>query len=158
MDGVPQHTLTAAEYLEVERGSLETRHEYLDGEAFAMAGASEPDNMIVTNLVIGLGTYFKGRPCRVYASDMRVRTRHDGLYAYPDVVALCGEPVFADEQRDTLTNPQVICEVLSESTEASSFITTATSSPSAITSYFRRATFTLNTSCVKAPRSGCSAN
>jgi Uma2 family endonuclease len=58
------------------------------------------------------------RRCRVYPSEMRVRVTPGGLYTYPDVTALCGEPRFTDEQRDTLLNPQLIIEVLSPSTEA----------------------------------------
>lgn len=82
-----------------------------------MAGANERHNLIVSNLVGELRSHFKGRPCRVFPSDMRVKVSATGLYTYPDVIALCGDPSYEDEKRDTLLNPAVIFEVLSSSTE-----------------------------------------
>jgi Uma2 family endonuclease len=108
---------TPEEYLAIERDS-EGRSEYFDGEIFAMSGASERHNLIVTNIVAGLHTQFRGRACKVYSSDMRVKVNSTGLYTYPDVVALCGQARFDDEHKDTLLNPAVIIEVLSKSTEA----------------------------------------
>lgn len=104
-------------YLECERAA-EVRHEYLAGEVFAMVGASEPHNLIVTNVVAGLHQQLKGRPCKIYAADMRVKVAPSGLYTYPDVVVVCGPGQFDDEQRDTLLNPTLLIEVLSASTEA----------------------------------------
>jgi Uma2 family endonuclease len=112
-----QHRYTPEEYLALER-KADYRSEYSAGEIFAMSGASEPHNVITTNLVREISQQFKGRPCRVYASDMRVKVSATGLYTYPDVVALCGEPQFDDRQKDTLLNPTVLIEVLSPSTEA----------------------------------------
>jgi Uma2 family endonuclease len=112
----PIERFTADEYLAMERAA-QYKSEYLDGEVVAMAGASEPHNLIVTNIVAELGVQLRGRPCRVYISNMRVDVRESGLYAYPDVVALCGEPILSDDQRDNLRNPAVIIEVLSKSTE-----------------------------------------
>jgi len=108
---------TPQEYLALERSS-ECRNEFYAGEIFAMSGASERHNLIVTNIVRELGLQFKGRPCKVYSSDMRVKVDPTGLYTYPDVAALCDKAVFDDEQRDTLLNPSIIIEVLSKSTEA----------------------------------------
>ncbi|HEX3035918.1 MAG TPA: Uma2 family endonuclease, partial [Thermodesulfobacteriota bacterium] len=71
----------------------------------------------VTNIVRELSIQMKGRPCKVYSNDMRVKVAPTGLYTYPDVVTLCGEAKFDDEQRDTLLNPTLIIEVLSKSTE-----------------------------------------
>ncbi len=110
-------TYTVEEYLALERAA-EYKSEYLGGEIFAMSGASEPYNTITINIAGALHTQFRGRPCRVYASDMRVRVTSAGLYTYPDVVAVYGPREFADDQRDTLLNPTLICEVLSPSTEA----------------------------------------
>jgi Uma2 family endonuclease len=93
------------------------KHEYFAGEMFAMGGASERHNLIVTNLVRELSLQLKGRPCKTYANDMRVKVASTGLYTYPDVTVVCGEARFADEQRDTLLNPTVLIEVLSKSTE-----------------------------------------
>ena len=108
---------TVVEYLALERHS-EVKHEFLDGELFAMAGSSEAHNLIVGNLVRELGNRLLEGPCKVYPSDMRVKVNQTGLYTYPDVSAVCSGAVFEDERRDTLLNPQVIFEVLSPSTEA----------------------------------------
>lgn len=113
----PQHYYSPTEYLALER-KAERKSEYLSGEIFAMSGASERHNLIAGNVFAALHAQLRGRPCRVYVSDMRVKVSPTGLYTYPDVVALCGEPVFDDEQKDTLLNPTVIIEVLSPSTEA----------------------------------------
>jgi Uma2 family endonuclease len=103
-------------YLALER-EAEEKHEYLDGEIFAMAGASEAHILIVANLVMELGRQLKGRPCKVYPNDMRVNVRPRGLYTYPDVVVVCGKTELEDQHFDTLLNPTVIFEVLSPSTE-----------------------------------------
>jgi Uma2 family endonuclease len=113
----PNTLLTPEEYLEIER-KAEFKSEYFNGEMFAMAGAKEAHNLVVMNLGAGLHRQFRSLPCRVYPSDMRVRVPATGLYTYPDVIAVCGEPRFFDEQRDTLLNPGLIVEVLSPSTEA----------------------------------------
>jgi Uma2 family endonuclease len=83
-----------------------------------MAGASESHNLIVTNSVRELSIQLKGRDRRVYSNDMRVDLREREMFAYPDVVVVCGEPQFADEGRENLRNPVVIIEVLSPSTES----------------------------------------
>jgi Uma2 family endonuclease len=108
---------TAEEYLSLERSRPE-RHEYFAGEMFAMGGASERHNLIVTNVVGELRLQLKSQPCRIYANDMRVKVAPTGLYTYPDIVVVCGEARFDDEQRDTLLNPTLLVEVLSKSTEA----------------------------------------
>ncbi|MBI5016123.1 MAG: Uma2 family endonuclease [Deltaproteobacteria bacterium] len=113
----PTARMTPKEYLEAER-KADLKSEYLAGEVFAMAGAGESHNLIVANLIVGLGTQLRKRPCRVYPSDMRVLVRETGLYTYPDVAVVCGEPRFLDDRRDTLLNPTLLVEVLSESTEA----------------------------------------
>jgi len=117
MAAQPRPTYTPEEYLVLERAA-EFRSEYLAGEIFAMAGASEAHNTLAANIVRLFGNQFQGRPCRVYVSDMRVRVAPAGLYTYPDVVAVCGAREFADDQRDTLLNPTMLCEVLSPTTEA----------------------------------------
>lgn len=107
---------TPQDYLALERSS-DQRNEYFNGEIFAMGGATENHNLIVVNVSASLHAQMKGKPCKVYSSDMRVTMRRTGFYAYPDVVALCGEAAFDDEQQDTLLNPTVIIEVLSKSTQ-----------------------------------------
>lgn len=113
----PIQRMTPEEYLAFERQSPE-KHEYWGGEIFAMSGASERHNVIALNIGTELNLQLRGRPCRVYANDMRVAPDALGPFAYPDVVALCGEPRLLDGERDTLLNPAVIVEVLSPTTEA----------------------------------------
>lgn len=113
------------EYLTIERLS-EERHEFLDGSICAMAGESFEHGAICTNIVGQLYNQLRGTPCQSFSKDMKVRsgptlnTRRQikGMFSYPDIVVVCGEPQFHDEHRDVLVNPQVIIEVLSPSTEA----------------------------------------
>jgi Uma2 family endonuclease len=114
---LPKNFLTPQQYLEIERAAP-SRSEYCDGEMFAMAGAGEAHNLIVMNIAGSLWQQFRNRPCRAYSNDMRVRVSATNLYTYPDVVAVCGEPRFQDDRRDTLLNPILLVEVLSPSTEA----------------------------------------
>src|SRR5690348_8752482 len=85
---------------------------------FAMAGPKEPHTVSAGNAFASLHGQFRGRPCRVYGSDMRVRVSQTGSYTYPDVSAVCGEPRLEDDHVDTLLNPNLIIEVLSSTTEA----------------------------------------
>jgi Uma2 family endonuclease len=117
MASLAAQRLTPAEYLAIERAA-ETKSEYFAGEMFAMAGASPPHVLITSNVTAELNAQLKGRPCRVYSSDLRVRVSETDLYTYPDVVVVCGEQRFDDEKGDTLLNPTLIVEVLSETTEA----------------------------------------
>jgi Uma2 family endonuclease len=107
--------LSVAEYLAFERPST-VKHEFFDGEIFAMAAANESHNLITGNLVGELGNQLRVGPCRVYASDMRV-VLATGLRTYPDVVVVREKPQFEDDCHDTLLNPLVIFEVLSPTTE-----------------------------------------
>ena len=109
--------LTETEYLAFERASLD-KHEYWDGEVFAMAGASFVHNQLVGNLTRVLGNLVLDAPCIVLPSDMKVRVPlRKGGYVYPDVSIVCGKPEHIDERSDVITNPQVVVEVLSGSTE-----------------------------------------
>jgi Uma2 family endonuclease len=107
---------TPEQYLDIERAA-DYKSEYFDGEIFAMAGASEEHNTITFNLSGALVPQLRGTGCRGYAGDMRVKVDASGLYTYPDVVVVCGERHFTDDHLDTLTNPTLIIEVLSPSTE-----------------------------------------
>ncbi|NJO18382.1 MAG: Uma2 family endonuclease [Thioploca sp.] len=111
-----QRHLTSLEYLEWER-CQESKHEYFNGDIFAMTGASRKHNLITANLLAGLYTRLRHKPCEIYSSDMRVKVSLTGLYTYPDIVVVCGEPQFEDAILDTLLNPILIVEVLSHSTE-----------------------------------------
>jgi Uma2 family endonuclease len=107
--------LTPNEYLALER-QAEHKSEYFNGEIFAMTGASRRHNLVAGNVFAALHLQLRKRPCEIYPNDMRVKVSPTGLYTYPDVVVVCGEPLFDDEQRDTLLNPTVLVEVLSKST------------------------------------------
>jgi Uma2 family endonuclease len=106
---------TPEEYLALER-QAEYKSEYFNGEIFAMTGASRRHNLVAGNVFASLHVQLKKRPCEIYPSDMRVKVSSTGLYAYPNVVIVCGEPIFDDKQKDTLLNPTVLVEVLSKST------------------------------------------
>ncbi|MDT5062467.1 MAG: hypothetical protein QOH63_2926 [Acidobacteriota bacterium] len=106
---------TPEEYLALER-QAEYKSEYFNGEIFAMTGASRKHNLVAGNVFASLHGQLKKRPCEIYPSDMRVKVSPTGLYTYPDVVIVCGEPIFDDKQKDTLLNPTVLVEVLSKST------------------------------------------
>ena len=109
-------TISAEQYLEIERFS-ETRHEFLDGVVYAMAGESPDHSTICFNLASIIGSQIRDKPCRGFSPNMKVRAGIGGLYAYPDLMIVCGEAQFHDEQGDVLLNPTVIFEFLSPSTE-----------------------------------------
>ncbi len=115
MSTQPKPHYTPQEYLALER-KAQDKSEYFNGEIFAMTGASRRHNVMVANVLAALHGQLKKRPCEIYPSDMRVKVSPTGLYTYPDVVVVCGEPRFDDEQKDTLLNPTVLVEVLSKST------------------------------------------
>ncbi len=117
MSALPTTSLTPEEYMEVERQS-ESRNEYYRGHMYAMAGASPDHVFIVFNFGVEIGIALRGSACRAGASDLRVRVSPEGLYTYPDIVVCCGEPLFADDRKDTLVNPSLIVEVLSPATES----------------------------------------
>jgi Uma2 family endonuclease len=115
MSSQPKTFLTPEEYLEIERAA-DHKSEYYEGEMFAMAGGSLRHAWIIMNIGGELRQQLKGRPYFITASDLRLRVSPTGLYTYPDVVVVCGEPQYAGDQKDTLLNPSVIIEVLSDST------------------------------------------
>jgi Uma2 family endonuclease len=114
---LPKTFITPEEYLEIER-KAELRSEYYRGETFARAGGTENHTILADNLVFLFRQKLDGSPCLAYSRVMRVRITPTGLYTYPDLVVACGERRFTDERRDTLLNPALIVEILSESTEA----------------------------------------
>ncbi len=106
---------TPEDYLTFER-EADTRHEFLDGEIYQMAGESLPHSRICVNLSGEVRQQLKGKRCEALSPNMKVRTSSASLFAYPDLTIVCGEPLFHDRKKDVLTNPQVIFEVLSPST------------------------------------------
>lgn len=108
------HSITPEEYLETER-EADSKSEYYDGQVYALAAAKPRHTGIATNFIVRLGSALHGGSCRVFTSDLRVHVPATGLYTYPDVSVVCGEPVFI--QGDNLVNPAVVIEVPSKSTE-----------------------------------------
>jgi Uma2 family endonuclease len=115
MSAIPETKLTEKDYLEFERNS-EIKHEYYNGEIFAMSGAKRNHNKVVANLSGLVWQHLKGKNCEFYPTDMRVFLPETGLYTYPGLVVVCGEPQFQDDVFDTLLNPILLIEVLSDST------------------------------------------
>ena len=120
---LPPARFTMAAYLTFERAAAE-RHEFLDGQIYAMAGESEAHGILSANLLASFVVQLRGTPCRAFSKDMKVlcgpyrsHTR-EGLYAYPDLVIVCGTRQYHDQAQDVLLNPVVLVEVLSPSTEA----------------------------------------
>jgi Uma2 family endonuclease len=118
MSAHPHPRLTPEQYLSTER-TAEFKSEYYAGETFAMAGGTYEHGVIISNFASELHGRLKESPCSVTVSEVRVRVAPDGLYTYPDIMVVCGDPCFIDDRKDTVTNPVLIVEVLSRSTEAS---------------------------------------
>ena len=116
MDNLARKTFTESEYLELER-KADFKSEYYNGEIFAMAGATLIHNKIVSNLIFLFNQFLKDKPCDVYPSDLRLQVEKSGLYTYPDITIVCGKTELLDNKFDTLKNPTVLIEVLSDSTE-----------------------------------------
>jgi Uma2 family endonuclease len=111
------HAYTYAEYLAHEQAS-NVKHEYLDGEIYAMAGGSPEHASLAMVIGSSLVTQLEGKPCRVFSSDLRVRVGHTGLTTYPDVSVVCGALQRDEESPETVLNPKVLVEVLSDGTES----------------------------------------
>jgi len=105
------------EYLARERKSV-SRHEYLDGQIYDMAGEGLQHSRIYINLAGEIRSQLKGRECEALSPNMKVKTGDSGLFSYPDLTVVCGPPAFLDSHKDVLLNPVVIFEVLSPTTEA----------------------------------------
>jgi Uma2 family endonuclease len=112
-----ERRMTPAEYLAFDRGS-QVRHEYWDGEVFAMSGGSREHSQLQANISAALVNALRDRPCIALTSDMRVRIPANEKYVYPDGIVVCGEVLVEDGENDTLLNPTVLFEVLSDSTES----------------------------------------
>lgn len=110
---------TVEQYLQHERDALEERHEFRDGELVAMSGGTVIHSRIIVNCIRGIGNRLVGKSCDVYDSNLRVRITRGRLYSYPDATVICGGPIIDPDDRsgETVTNPQLVLEVLSPSTE-----------------------------------------
>jgi Uma2 family endonuclease len=113
----PRHSI--ADYLLREEAAA-TKHEFHDGEILAMSGGSPDHALVAANFIRALGNRLSGKPCRVYTSDLRVAVAASTRFVYPDATVVCGALQFHpdDPSRHSVTNPTVIVEVLSPSTEA----------------------------------------
>jgi Uma2 family endonuclease len=113
-----QHRHSLSEYLSFEFGAAE-KHEFYDGQIFAMAGGLERHSLLATNTLAALHLRLKGSPCRVYESNLRVSVASTGLYTYPDATVVCGGTQIdpKDPHKRTVSNPAMAVEVLSPSTE-----------------------------------------
>jgi Uma2 family endonuclease len=109
--------MTEAEYLAYDLAH-EGRHEFVNGEVYAMAGGSAEHALATMNLGALLHGALRGGPCRVYSGDLRVRVDETGLYTYPDLTVICGRAELAPTTPPCALNPRVVVEVLSASTEA----------------------------------------
>lgn len=112
-----RHPIFSVEgYLDFERVQLD-RHEFLDGNVYAMAGESPNHSTICYNLGGITQNQLRGKRCRGFSPNMKVATNEKGLFSYPDLAIVCGQPKYHDQKSDVLINPTVIFEVLSPSTE-----------------------------------------
>ncbi len=109
--------MTYAAYLEFEEGSP-IKHEYLRGEVYAMAGGTPEHAGLMASVIGELIAALRGRPCRVFTSDLRVRIDSTDLSTYPDITVVCGALETSEQDKNAATNPILIVEVLSDSTEA----------------------------------------
>lgn len=116
-DAAARMRMTEEEYLAFERASDE-KHEFADGEIFAMAGGTFEHSTVAQGIGGVLRAALQGRRCTVQNSDMKVYIPSTGRYVYPDAVVVCGRPEFRDDNRDVLLNPRVVVEVLSPTSEA----------------------------------------
>jgi len=107
---------TVDEYLEYENASQE-KHEYYQGEIFAMSGSKVPHNIIAGNLYFSLRKKLGGKSCQPFNSDQRIYIPPNSLLTYPDISIICGEIITKDNDNWNIENPSVIIEVLSHSTK-----------------------------------------
>ncbi len=115
-EAVEKYEISPSQYLKDEDASLE-KHEYFQGEVFAMSGASIKHNRICMRLLHKLMNSLKGKKCEPFGSDLRLHIPQNTLYTYPDVTVYCGDVEITDQPFDTAINPVIIIEVLSKSTK-----------------------------------------
>lgn len=116
LKSIPAERISVEEYLRLE-AATENKHEFVDGDVVAMAGATMEHNEILSNVIHGVRSSLKGKNCGIYPSDLRVTTPAGKNYFYPDATIVCGDTELQPQVFDTLLNPVVIIEVISEGTE-----------------------------------------
>ena len=107
---------TIQEYLEMENAATE-KHEYYNGEIFAMSGPKVPHNIIARNLLVALSNKLKGKKCQPFGSDQRIHIPSNTLFTYPDISIICGELITLDNDNWNVLNPTALIEILSPSTK-----------------------------------------
>ncbi len=107
--------ISPEEYLEIENTSVE-KHEYYEGEVFAMSGTKVPHNIIAVNLLTQIKQYLRGKSSRPFNSDQRMHIEKNSLFTYPDISIVCGKVETRNNDNLNVTNPSVIIEILSKST------------------------------------------
>ncbi len=116
MNAIAEHYITEEEYVRLEEASGQ-KHEYLNGRVYAMAGGTPSHSAVGTNIAGALFSRLRGKPCRPFNSDLRVKVEATGLKTYPDVTVACPPERYDERDPNSLLNPTVIIEVLSPSTE-----------------------------------------
>jgi Uma2 family endonuclease len=114
MSTAPKRRYSVGEYMAIEAAST-WKHEYYHGEIFAMAGSSPNHAKITVNISSSLNQQLSGKPCQVFSNDLRIKTKSN--YVYADATVVCEEPIYDMQILESLTNPKLIVEVLSPSTE-----------------------------------------
>ncbi|HLT08365.1 MAG TPA: Uma2 family endonuclease [Cyclobacteriaceae bacterium] len=107
---------TVEEYLKFERDTVQ-KHEYYNGEIYAMAGAGPKHNIIFSNLFRELAYHLKGHPCKPFGSDLRIQIPENTLFTYPDISVICGDIIPSKIDADSATLPSIIIEILSPATK-----------------------------------------
>lgn len=110
-------SLSYPEYLVLE-AAADVRHEFVNGEAYAMAGGTLEHGALTASLARVIGTALEGKPCRTFSADVRVRVESTGAAFYPDLSVVCGKLLTSGDDAHAIANPVVLVEVLSEGTEA----------------------------------------
>lgn len=108
--------MTIEQYLEFENAADE-KHEYYQGEVFAMSGAKITHNRIVANALTSIGLFLRGKPCKPYGSDLRIYNEKNTLFTYPDISIFCDEVLTLNDDEMNALNPVILIEVLSPSTK-----------------------------------------
>lgn len=113
----PHTRFSLAEYLALEE-TAQHRSEFYRGEIVAIPGGSINHNRVAGNLAFGLSAALRGKPCEIFIAGLRLLVKKHQFYTYPDLMVVCGDLEFVQGRNDTITNPVLIIEVLSPSTEA----------------------------------------
>lgn len=113
----PKPYMSYVDFVAFERAS-DTKHEWLDGVVYDMSGGTIPHARLAAAVSAALGPQLRGKRCAVFSSDLKIKVLETGLATYPDVSVVCGSVELDPNNDHAITNPKVIVEVLSDSSEA----------------------------------------